>query len=519
MAQISRIEELTAHRRSKIVESSWYRRLRRRRPPHSRRSSMRTQSRALVTLFFGAVAVATSLAAFADVVGQSIGSDLTVDAAFGGGLGYTVVNYNDADGTWDEAVRLLPADGGGTWMIGFHRTNATGDRAAIARLDADGVPDPTYGVGGKQFADTGIGQIRDAIRVDDRFYVAGIHYLDTPGLGDAGVACFLFDGTPCAGFGDAGTVELALAAPGFNSDAARILHRDGALYVIGNTDPGGANGHSSDFVVAKLDAGTGALDASFGDGTGPLPGSRVYSPDLVADGNDYAYAAAFAANGDVLVGGSAQGERGSTGYVFAIDATTSAPDIAFGDAGYALYSLDTGVHFDDLSIHAIQVAADGRIVAAGNANHDDEFFNTLTEILLVSLQPDGTPAPGFGVAGVSHVEVGINTSVTDLAVRANGDLVVSTPSNGIMPNPYNGDTLQSILQFDAAGNGPTATVSIEYPSLVTPQGWPMTMRVDADDRVLVAGFRLWDFNFPIPDSDHVVTRLVRDRILRDGFDG
>jgi uncharacterized delta-60 repeat protein len=478
---------------------------------------MRTHTRTLVALAVVGAAAA-SVPAFADVVGTSIGTDLMVDGAFGGGVGYTVVNYNDADGTWDEAVRLIPADGGGTWMVGFHRTDATGDRAAISHLDANGVLDPAYGSGGKQFADTGIGQIRDAILVGDRFYIAGIHYLDTPGLGDAAVACFLIDGTPCAGFGDAGTVELALAAPGFNSDAARVLHRDGSLYVIGNTDPGGANGHSSDIVVAKLDAGTGVLDPGFGDGSGPLPGSQVYHPDLVADGNDFAYAAAFAANGDVLIGGSAQGDRGSESYLLAIDAATGAPDTTFGDAGQVTYSLDTGVHFDDLSIHAIQVAADGRILAAGNANHDDEFFNTLTEVLLVSLQPDGTPTPGFGVAGISHIGVGINTSVTDLAVRSNGDLVVSTPSNGLAPDPYNGDTLQSIVQFDATGAGPTATVSIEYPSLVTPQGWPMTLLVDANDRVLVGGFRLWDFNFPVPDSDHVVTRLVRDRIFDDGFE-
>jgi lipopolysaccharide/colanic/teichoic acid biosynthesis glycosyltransferase len=65
---------------------------------------MRKQSRALVALAVGIVA--TSVPAFADVVGQSIGSDLMVDASYGGGLGYTVVNWNDADGTWDEAVRL-----------------------------------------------------------------------------------------------------------------------------------------------------------------------------------------------------------------------------------------------------------------------------------------------------------------------------------------------------------------------------------------------------------------------------
>ena len=77
---------------------------------------------------------------------------------------------------------------------------------------------------------------------------------------------------------------------------------------------------------------------------------------------------------------------------------------------------------------------------------------------------------------------------------------------------------QSIVQFDSIGNGPTATVSFEYPSNVTPQGWPVSLLVDADDRILVAGFRLWDFNFPIPDSDHSITRLFRDTIFAGSFD-
>jgi hypothetical protein len=125
---------------------------------------------------------------------------------------------------------------------------------------------------------------------------------------------------------------------------------------------------------------------------------------------------------------------------------------------------------------------------------------------------------GFGVDGMTHVTVGLTTTVTDMAVRQNGDIVVSTPSNGLLPDPYNSDTLQSIVQFDATGNGPTATVSFEYPSLVQPQGWPMSLLVDEDDRILVAGFRLWDFNFPIPDSDHSVARLQRDVIFAGTFD-
>ncbi len=69
-----------------------------------------------------------------------------------------------------------------------------------------------------------------------------------------------------------------------------------------------------------------------------------------------------------------------------------------------------------------------------------------------------------------------------------------------------------------AGMVMVSASALDDPSLVTPQGWPMTLLIDANDRVLVGGFRLWDFNFPVPDSDHVVTRLVRDFIFADGFD-
>ena len=455
-----------------------------------------------------------------DVVGISIGTDLMVDTRFGD-AGYTVVNYNDDEGTWDEAVRVTAADDGGFWLLGFHRTDIANDRAAISKLDADGVLDASYGVGGKLLAPTGVSLINDAILADGRFYVAGIHYLDTPGLGIFGVACIQLDGTPCPGFGDGGTgtATIALNQPGFNSGATRILYRDGMLYAIGNTDPGGGAGNSSAIAIARLDATTGALDATFGDGSGPLPGTEIFDPDLYPAGFDFAYAAAFASNGDVLVGGAAQNNdnSGSDGYVLAFDPASGALDPAFGTGGYAWFSFHTGVHFDQVSVRAFHVRDDGRIIVAGDANHDDEFFNTLTNVLLASLEPDGTPTAGFGIDGVSSINVGLNTETLDMAVRANGDLVVSMASNGILPNPYTSDMLQSIAQFDASGNGPTATVSIEYPSMVTPGGRPTSLLVDSRDRILVAGFRLWDYDFPVPDSDHSVTRLMRDTIFTDGF--
>jgi uncharacterized delta-60 repeat protein len=453
------------------------------------------------------------------VVGVSIGTDLTVDARFGDG-GYTVIDYDDDEGTQDEAVRLLPADDGGSWLLGFHRTEVAADRFAIAKLDADGRLDASYGLGGHMLVPTDVSYIRDVILVDGRFYAAGMHLLTSSGPGVVAVACVQTDGAPCAGFGENGTVTIAVNDPGLSSEAMRILHRDGKLYAIGNTDPGGGLGHSSAIAIAKLDAATGALDESFGDGSGPLPGTVVFDPELYPGGYDFAYAAAFAADGKVLVGGSAQNNdnQGSDGFVLAFDPATGALDPAFGDGGYRFFSFQTGVHFDHLAVRAMHVRDDGRILLAGDANHDDEFWNTLTDVLLASLEPDGSPTPGFGVDGVARINVGLNTETLDMAVRANGDLVVSMASNGLLPNPYTSDMLQSIAQFDASGNGPTATVSISYPAESSPGGRPNSLLVDAHDRVLVAGFRLWGWNWPVPDSDHTVTRLLRDGVFADGFD-
>jgi uncharacterized delta-60 repeat protein len=456
------------------------------------------------------------------VVGTSIGADLAIDPSFGE-EGFTVVSYNDDYGVWDESVRLRAADDGGYWLIGFHRPSSGDDRVAISKLDADGHLDESFGTLGKIAVATGLTWVRDGLVVDGRLYIAGVHLLTSSGPSVMALACLEADGSYCSGFGDAqGSVTIAANDPGMSSEALRILERDGALYLVGTTDPGGGDfGHSSAIAVAKVDAATGALDESFGNGTGPLPGTAVIDPDLIPAAMDYAYATAFASNGNLLIGGAAQTDastNASNGYVLAMDAATGALDTTFGTNGYAFFELHVGVHYDQTIVRALKVLDDGRIIVAGDANHDDEFFNVLTDVLLASLEPNGQPTMAFGVDGMTHVTAGTLTTVTDMVVRANGDIVVSTPSNGLLPDPYNSDTLQSVVQFDASGNGPTSTVSFEYPSLVTPQGWPVSMLVDAEDRILVAGFRLWDFNFPIPDSDHSVARLMRDGIFSGTFD-
>ena len=93
-----------------------------------------------------------------------------------------------------------------------------------------------------------------------------------------------------------------------------------------------------------------------------------------------------------------------------------------------------------------------------------------------------------------------------------------SPSNGLVPNDYTSEGLESFAEFDASGNGPTSTLSIAFRSSVEPTARANSLLVDGDDRVLAAGFRLWDFEFPIPDSDHAVMRLQRDHIFISALD-
>jgi uncharacterized delta-60 repeat protein len=478
----------------------------------------------LVSVCAAAFALAASQPVPADVVGTSIGADLMLDASYGSG-GSAIVNFNDADGTWDEPVRALVADDGGLWLLGFHRVDAGGDRFAIAKLDADGAPDPSFGDGGRKLVDTGVTFISDAVIGGGRFYVAGMYLLSSSGSTEFAIACVELDGTLCAGFGDGGTVTIAINPPGYGSSAARVLYRDGALYAIGNTDLGGGDfGHTSAIAVAKLDAATGALDVSFGNAAGTEPGTSIFDPALYASGGfDYARAAAFASDGDVLIGGSAQTaqNQSSDGYVLALDAATGELDGGFGENGYAYLPIQVGVHLDQVTATALAVRDDGRILVAGDANHDDADFNIMTDVLLAALEPNGSLAADFAGGGLAHVNVGFNTETTAMALRADGDLVVSMQSSGLLPDEYYPFSLQSVVQFDASGDGPISTVSLEFPSSEdqSPLARPSALAVDASDRVIVAGLRLWGYpNYPAPDFDITATRLVSDVIFAQGFE-
>lgn len=429
-----------------------------------------------------------------DAVGISIGSDLALDPNFGDG-GYTIVNYNDGARLDDEALRAAPAGDGGYWLMGVNGRPTTFDRFAVSKIDADGHIDVAHGIEGKWVVQTGILWIRDAIFAADRFYVAGGRR--NGDLNEFAIACIEPDGTPCVEFGNAGNVAIAVGG----GWVKRLLYREGALYAIGESNPYSEAGQGNLITVAKLDAMTGALDTAFGGGIASV--APRGGPQSITAVN----AAAFAGDGRLLVGGMTAGPLTETkGHVTALDATTGSLDSDFASWGSA--------YFGPAYISALHVRADGRILVAGNSYSGNE-----PAVLLALLEPDGTPTTGFGDgSGIGHLAIGHDTNVTDIAERANGDLVVAISSSDLLPNDRYPSTLQSVAQFDANGHGVTSTVSIEFPSGTTPYARAASMLIDARDRIVVAGTCLLDSGIKGADYAQTLVRLVRDGVFSDGFE-
>lgn len=138
-------------------------------------------------------------------------------------------------------------------------------KTALARLNSDGTPDGTFGIGGRTAVQlTGSDRIHGvAIQADGKIVVAGSGNDDKALL----VARFNANGTPDAGFGSGGKVVID---PTANNDGANdvALQSDGKIVVAGSVNPTGAV-QADDLAIARL---IGVSDPV------PVPASRITSP-------------------------------------------------------------------------------------------------------------------------------------------------------------------------------------------------------------------------------------------------
>jgi uncharacterized delta-60 repeat protein len=286
---------------------------------------------------------------------------------------------------------------------GGSTANGTGN-FALARYDAEGSLDATFGVGGKVLTDVGgsSGQaFAVATQADGRIVAAG-------GNGDFVLARYNADGSLDATFGVGGKVFTDFSGTNISADgaAAVAIERNGKIVAAGISSIGGPP--FADFALARYNA-DGSLDATFGVG-------GMVLTDF--GGPDSANAIALQSDGRIVAAGSSPARIGSDFALARYDADGSL-DPGFGVGG----TIRTDFGGTDFG-NAVAIQDDGRIVTAGRSN-----VGQGADFALARHDAGGNLDATFGVGGLVLTNFGGTTTTFDeafaVAIQGNGRIVAA----------------------------------------------------------------------------------------------
>lgn len=231
------------------------------------------------------------------VVGTNGGNNFIVsrfnaDGSVDPGFGTNGKTSTDFFGSLDKAFSLAIQPDGKLLLGGQARDGATNYKGALARYNADGTPDPTFGTNGKVAVE--LGHDDDAVwsiklQGDGKIVAAGRGGSAATGY-DFALARFEADGTPDATFGTGGVSTLDFGYGGDQAYALQILP-GGKFLLAGRAQ---SSSKALNFALARFNA-DGGVDTTFGSG------GRV-STDF-AGSTDEAEASALLADGSVVLAG------------------------------------------------------------------------------------------------------------------------------------------------------------------------------------------------------------------------
>jgi uncharacterized delta-60 repeat protein len=327
-------------------------------------------------------------------------ADGSLDSSFGTG-GKVVTDF----GGYDQAHNAAALTNGKILVVG----NSGGD-FALARYNADGNLDATFGSGGKLVTDFGEygEEAHSAVALaDGKVLVAG-----SGGNGwNFALARYNADGSLDTPFDGDGKLTTA-----FNDDGAHSS-TDGANSVTvlpdGRILAAGIIGHN--FAVARYNA-DGSLDTTF-DGDGKL------TTDFGGNGDDYASAIAVLIGGDILVAGSAE-DHDRSNFALARYHADGSLDTTFGAGGKVIVDFGGDDH-----AKSIKLLPDGDILLIGTSTTFG-FGSDSGNPALARLNSDGTLDGAFGVGGQLTANFGAAYDYANaVTVLANGDILAAGTAN------------------------------------------------------------------------------------------
>jgi uncharacterized delta-60 repeat protein len=255
-------------------------------------------------------------------------------------------------------------------------------------------------------------------------------------------------------------------------------------------------------------ANPGDLDTSFA-GTGE---SRLG----FGGGYDAGHAVAVQADGKLVMAGFSEANYPYGVPVFSLVrfTTNNGLDASFGQGGKVMTTVNLGAPPNaGAGANAVQIQADGKILAAGYA-YDD---GTNSDFTLARYNPDGSLDTNFGpdATGIVYTDFGVATAINAMVIQSDGKIVAA----GNIVVDFNGGgggfALARYLTNGALdvsfGSGGTQTVP-DSTGYSTAHG----VTIDPDGNILVVGTGIGSGDTGV---DFAIYRFTTNGVLDDSFSG
>jgi uncharacterized delta-60 repeat protein len=315
----------------------------------------------------------------------------TDDTTFGNG---GLVSFDFHNNSHAEAAAFTP-DGKIIVVGGADTSN--GSDAVAARLDANGTPDTTFGPGGMRSLDNDDDAVGVAVQPDGKPLIltkSGAHW-EVARLTTGGVYDSSFTANRGVALGPSGTPK------------AIARSSDGKIVAVGQ-DASGFSGGVGQAQVWRLN-GDGSPDASFdADGVTTLGPGAAEAVVLQSDGRI------------VLAG-----ELGGSGFAAERLNPDGSPDAGFGNGGVTPVTFSGGSF---ALAQAVTLQPDGKVVVGGSEATGQES----SDLAVVRIQPGGQLDSTFSFDGKQTVAIGPGSSFArGLAFEPNGSIVAGGSSSGV----------------------------------------------------------------------------------------
>ena len=325
---------------------------------------------------------------------------------------------------------------------------------ALARYDPDGSLDTDFGIDGTVTSDLELGNswVADvAVQADGKTIVAGRVYNGRHAGWDSILVRYNLDGYLDQSFGTKGIALTDVAA------AALMIQSDRTIVVVGGAEVDG--GATFILVHYKPD---GSLDTAFGDGG-----------KIVFECQDYGGTLAFQPDDKIVTVRITE----SGAYAVARYDPDRSLDSSFGVGGVVL--LDFGSTW--LGYPDVLVQTDNKIVVTGTgATRDPDFA-------LTRLNPDGSRDTSFGAGKTVTTDFGGWDRGGSVAVQSDGKIIMTGVTDGQW-----GDFALACYNPDGSlnsgfGTGGIVTTDFDSSSEFSSE-WVYAAAIQVDGKILVAGY-------------------------------